>query len=394
MRTSLCSAVLLAFAMTFTPALLKGQSPLPVKGQSPLPVGPVMSPESQANVYTPGNQHFAAAAVDPSGIFVVVWESAGADGDGYGIAGRRYSSSGSPFGEELAINTTTTGQQRLPTIIHEGSTGFVVAWESGSGDIYNIRARRLDSNGDLLGAEFQISQETTHKQRGAALAPNPGVGFHAAWHSDQGTTANPEGGGLDFDVLARSFDSQGNPLDNALVVNTYTTGFQFLPRVASAPSGDFTVVWYGAGPDAAAENEVAGQRLTSAGALIDGEFAVNSHTTGRQSRPDVTIRPDESFMVVWRDEGTPNRIEGRLYTSDGAAVGAEFQVNTATGTNLKYPRVGQTTSEDTELFTVVWELDGDVRRGSFLSSMEPPREEIRRSAPRPMERRPFPISRR
>ena len=59
---------------------------------------------------------YSASAADPMGNFVIVWQSAGADGNGFGIAGQRYSSDGAPSGGEFRANESTTGDQTRPTV--------------------------------------------------------------------------------------------------------------------------------------------------------------------------------------------------------------------------------------------------------------------------------------
>jgi len=52
---------------------------------------------------------------------------------------------------------------------------------------------------------------------------------------------------------------QGNPVGPEFRVNTYTTGSQFLPSVASDPTGNFVVVWQSANQDGSMQG-IFGQR--------------------------------------------------------------------------------------------------------------------------------------
>ncbi|MDB5301155.1 MAG: repeat-containing protein, partial [Phycisphaerales bacterium] len=75
-------------------------------------------------------QQSPAVAVDASGNTVAVWQSLGEDGDGWGIYGRRFDSSGNALGNEFLVNTTTTHDQVNPAIALTSSGAFVVVWTS------------------------------------------------------------------------------------------------------------------------------------------------------------------------------------------------------------------------------------------------------------------------
>src|SRR5262245_27674232 len=68
--------------------------------------------EFQVNTYTAGAQIGPGIARENNGDFVVVWQSEqDQDGEGKGVFGQRFSSSGAPLGAELQINVYTTNQQ-------------------------------------------------------------------------------------------------------------------------------------------------------------------------------------------------------------------------------------------------------------------------------------------
>ena len=55
-----------------------------------------------------------SVAMDADGDAVIVWQSAGQDGSGYGIYGQRFNAAGAKVGGEFQINTYTTNGQRYP----------------------------------------------------------------------------------------------------------------------------------------------------------------------------------------------------------------------------------------------------------------------------------------
>ena len=87
--------------------------------------------EFQVNTYTTDRQSDPSVAPDGAGGFVVVWESPASDGDtdDDGIRARRFDAAGTPVGGEFQVNTYTTGDQFLPTVIANGDT-VGIPWNS------------------------------------------------------------------------------------------------------------------------------------------------------------------------------------------------------------------------------------------------------------------------
>jgi hypothetical protein len=120
--------------------------------------------EFRVNAYTTFGQSFAAVASTPGGGFVVAWSSNGQDGNGYGVFARRFAASGSLLGDEFQVNTYTTSSQGLPAVATDPSGRFVVAWQSLSqdGSILGIFAQRYDPAGTPIGTEFRVNTHTTN----------------------------------------------------------------------------------------------------------------------------------------------------------------------------------------------------------------------------------------
>jgi len=142
-------------------------------------------------------------------------------------------------------------------------------------------------------------------------------------------------------------------------VNTYTTGEQRRPAVAVNADGELVVVWQsnGSGGDDSSGYSIQGRRYDSNGLSIGFQGQVNSFTFGDQKGPEVAAVPGGGFVVVWHSFGSDGNdrdgysIHGQRYESDGDPVGGEFQVNTYTTTNQKYPAVATDAEGD---FVVVW----------------------------------------
>jgi hypothetical protein len=79
--------------------------------------------------------------------------------------------------------------------------------------------------------------------------------------------------------------------------------------VASNQAGDFVVVWDSigsAGTDTSFRS-VQGQRFTTDGTPVGGEFQVNTYTTSSQYRAEVSDDGSGEIVVVWQQrEATPS----------------------------------------------------------------------------------------
>lgn len=92
--------------------------------------GTPLGSEFQVNTYTTGDQVLSSVAMDASGNFVVTWVSNGQDGSGGGVYGQRFGSDGTPQGSEFRLNTYTAGTQSRPSAAMDPSGNFVVVWDS------------------------------------------------------------------------------------------------------------------------------------------------------------------------------------------------------------------------------------------------------------------------
>src|SRR4029450_6943772 len=125
-----------------------------------------------------------------------------------------------------------------------------------------------------------------------------------------------------------------------LMVNGYTSGSQLVFDLAIEPNGDFVVVWQGGANQDGQSYGVFGQRFSSAGAALGGNFQANTTTVGAQRAPMVAMDADGNFVVVWYSpDNSSDGIFGQRYSSDGTKVGVEFMINTVTANQQRSPSV-------------------------------------------------------
>lgn len=319
-----------------------------------------LGPEFQVNTYTTGNQNDSAVATDAAGNLIVIWrgESAG-DSDG-GIQGQRYDDSGLRVGNEFQVNTFTTGSQSAPRVASDAAGNFVVVWRSfgssGTDNSYSsIQARRFDNTGGPLGAEFQVNTYTTGTQRDPAVASDTSGDFVVVWESYGGSAGSDTSGSS---VQGQRFDSAGTPLGGEFQINTYTSGFQQRQDVTINGAGGILVVWDSdaSGGTDSSSFSVQGQRFDGSGAPLGSEFQVNTYTTNFQGGPSVAVDTAGNFVVAWQGYGGG---------SDGDGHSVQAQRYDLSGTPLggefqvnTYTTGGQgdpdVAADPTGNFVVVW----------------------------------------
>jgi hypothetical protein len=111
--------------------------------------------------------------------------------------------------------------------------------------------------------------------------------------------------------------------------------------------------------------------LESCSPVNQGEFLVNSFTTGSQNAPKVAMDSDGDFVVTWANnisDGTYSIFRGhrfynyqydisaQRYNSTGLPAGSEFLVNTFTTGNQLQPSVAMDSNGD---FIITWTSTGD-----------------------------------
>lgn len=148
---------------------------------------------------TAGDQRNVRTAADGQGRAVVVWEDQQNDGDGWGVYGRVFNSSGSATTGLIQLATTTAGDQRTPNVAMDSQGNWIVTWEdSSSGDI-DVLARRFAADGQPSGDPVIVNETSAGNQA------DPAVSIDAAGDD---VAIVYEGPFNNVDVFVRLFSSQ------------------------------------------------------------------------------------------------------------------------------------------------------------------------------------------
>ena len=139
-------------------------------------------------------------------------------------------------------------------------------------------------------------------------------------------------------------------------VNTQTSDTQYRSTIDSLTDGGYVVVWQSNNQDGSSWG-IYGQRFDAEGAAVGSEFLVNTATANQQEWPAVAGLANGGFVVVWQSydqDGSQWGVYGQRYDAAGAAVGSEFLVNDS-GASTSEERASIVELSDGG-FVVVWRL--------------------------------------
>jgi hypothetical protein len=252
-----------------------------------------------ASAYSPG-----IAALKGGG-YVVSWGEIN-DGNVY-AATNGAGDAGMPFvvnGDGLAASLMTAAPLPHVTTLADGN--FVVAWDSYANaplgfTICDIFFQLYDSAGHALGGPVQANVESGGGRYDAAVTALSDGGFVVAWQSQTG----------DFDasgIFGRRFGADGSAVDlREFEINQLRAGDQTSPDVVALANGGFAAAWVDtpAGGGVAVEARVfLGTDGALAGPLLEGPPA--SHTGNGAGAPVVAgpvatvppVAPDLPHVVA------------------------------------------------------------------------------------------------
>ncbi len=289
--------------------------------------------EIQVNTTTTDDQQFPTVAAGNDG-FVIAWQSTGQDGSGTGIYAQRFNQAGAAVGNEFRVNTVTEGAQRRPSAAMEDGGAFVICWDSAPVGDADIRCQRYNAAGAAQGGEIAVNTTTSGSQVLPSVAMDLAGNFVVAWQSQAALVADGT------DIRAQRFDANGATLGSEVLVNVTTAEDQGEPSVARDADGDYVIAWTSSGQDGSSTGIYA-RRYSGNGTAQGGEFQVNTTTLGAQNRPQVAMNAAGDFVVVWQtpNDGNVTGIFAQRYHGTGAANGVEFIANETTTGNQEEPDI-------------------------------------------------------
>ncbi len=178
-----------------------------------------VSEDTLINTVTNRAQTMPDVAADARGNMLMVWQSFHQDGSSWGIFGQRYTPDGAKSGDEFLVNSTTRGSQRNPAVALQADGSAMVVWQSlgqdGSG--WGVYGQRYDASGNPVGGEVLINHTTLGTQANAdvaAVSDGESDGYVVVWQG--------RGAGDHFGIFSNAF--VGGRFEGEKLVNGYTRG--------------------------------------------------------------------------------------------------------------------------------------------------------------------------
>ncbi|PTS72428.1 hypothetical protein DBR17_19770 [Sphingomonas sp. HMWF008] len=269
------------------------------------------------------------ATVLADGTIMVTWQDnslAGGDAAGFSIKGQILSAAGAKIGGEFLVNTTTTGNQTVPTNALLDNGNVLILWNdlSATGDDTSgsaIRAQIVTATGSKVGDEFLVNTQTTGNQSQPHVAKLADGNVIVTWFDANGDAS---GGGIKGQLL----DPTGAKIGGEFLVNTQTAGVQSSANIAALANGTFVVTWQDSSGTPTLSS-IKAQLFDASANKIGGEFLVNAATGFSQTNPAVAAMSNGSFVIAWRDAGpstgTPVQLlRAQVFSADGTPIGTEF----------------------------------------------------------------------
>ena len=263
------------------------------------------------------------------GGYVVVWKS----GDNT-VSGQLFDETGSKLDDAFTVNDASLSNSVVyPSADALADGGFVVTWQSHSGDNWEVYARRYDIDG-AAEQSFEINAEFSGDQVRPAVIGTAGGGYTVSWG------VNRDG---NWDIFAQQYDASNTP-GVAFDVNRLYAGDQSTPSLTELSNGDFVVTWWSSGGynDDDSGRGVYGRLFSSEGVAVGQKFLVNTYTDNDQDDSSVSALADGGFIAVWRSyqqDGSQHGIFAQRFDQAGAKVGQEFRVNDVTSNLQGEPKV-------------------------------------------------------
>jgi hypothetical protein len=262
----------------------------------------------------------ADVAAGPDDRFVAAWSEYSGPATLTDIYASIFDAKGNIVKERFPV-VVGPAYQTDPSVACGPDGGFMVGWFDARGGWYAVFGQRFDRNGNKVGAEMNISSESTNKGN-LQLAANSRGDFILAWdESRQG----------DAQINARMFDRNGASLGDEILVVGGSEGHSY-PAVAFDSQDRFAVAWANSGAQVCAT--VMFQRFDAAGVKLGTPVAPAVADYPRYS-PFLAYDPQDNLVMAWNDYHVRGKYDydiwAQRFDPTGARLGAEISLVSADG---------------------------------------------------------------
>lgn len=240
-----------------------------------------------------------AVSINSAGELVVAFQArdgALSDGDFSGVFARRFTAQGTPVDDVFGVNTTTIGDQGVPSVALAADGRIIVAYNSGtnSPDANYALLQRFDAQGLADGAEMNLMpQEPSWAVTVPRVAMAPDGRAVVMWNS------HPASSSSELATRALRFDST-HTVDGTDLLVSSAWGFGLSNSVAMAADGSFMLLWGVASPDLEISSVFA-RRYDALGVPSGAAFQVSAPGFYRDEMvaPNIGMAPNGNAAAVW-----------------------------------------------------------------------------------------------
>jgi hypothetical protein len=311
----------------------------------------------------------AIAYSSSSDNYLVVWQHQWAIDSYTVINGRLVGADGLPIGDVIGVSQATKNAS-APSVAYNGANNqFMVVWEQEySSTDHDIYARRVDGNGEPVGIDLVISQDSAYEST-PVVAYNLTLNqYMVSWVYHVSL-----GGGLYVNrIYAQRLDADGTPIGGKLVVGSSPID-AIAPHLVYNPySKEYLLVW--SGQDAGGDYDIFGQRLLANGVLVGSVINISTWENHQlYPRLAFNIRRNE-YLAIWQDYHWDigiSQVYGQRLLADGTLTGNPIIPPSQSSQGNRQPDVAYLAL--TQGYAVVWEYiysysDHDIYRTLLTGS--------------------------
>lgn len=281
---------------------------------------------------------------------LVVWQQAS---DDYDLYGRLLDASGSPAGDNFAVELTKE-DQAFPVLAQNGDGDFLVTWQDtryGSSDIF-MRLRLADGSWSGAG----LAHPAPGDQEKLQIAYNPDDDEYLVVWQDFRT-------GISWNIYGQRVDSDGSLLESNILISTADASEEILhrtnPQVAYG-ADKYLVVWqYYTSSNIT--YDLYGRLLNRGGSFATNAFAIANNVALKESPNDVVYKNGSTqFLVVWQAQADKFWDIYAAHVTTSGSVGSPIQVSNTSSQHEQQAAVAY--NPDNDQYLLVWEwINGSVR---------------------------------
>ncbi|MDB2384274.1 Ig-like domain-containing protein, partial [Endozoicomonas sp.] len=287
----------------------------------------------QLHDFTEGSQYRPSITGLDNGGFISVWDnshsssSTGGDGSGEAIKARLYNEDGQAMGDEFLVNQNTSSVQFYPSVTTLADGDVLVTWSSNHEGSFRVYGRRYDEKGHAQTGDFALFESGDSHQHHSEVSALADGGYIVSWQDKDGS---------EMGIYAQRFDADNNGLGQ-VQVNRYTNNDQARPETAGLADGGYAIVWSGRGSDQPSDDGIYIRQYNAKGETVK-EDIVNTTLGSSQSKAEITALNSGGYLVSWSSnhEDTYN-VYARMYDAQGEPIGDEWKLSpNASGDEWKF----------------------------------------------------------